>query len=222
MSNRMKALGAICAAVLIFASAAPSYALVIGDWEGEPDGWNGWIDWGQGQAAIETLPEKYSSSTIGATLGSKSLRVDQSGWAQSLAIKLNAEQRAVFMKSSTFSMDVSVRANDGTITGGYSQIYAVYMNAAGPGFVSVASGNPVNFYWWPGSGQRTATLTVDYSAFRDQITSTGYIEIILALNTGGGAPTDMYFDNAQLTGVPEPATLALLGTGCLLTLRKRK
>lgn len=220
MSNRMKALGAICAAVLIFASAAPSYALVIGDWESMPASGDGWIDWGQGQAAIETLPEKYSSSTIGATLGSKSLRVDQSGWAQSLAIKLNAEQRAVFMKSSTFSMDVSVRANDGTITGGYSQIYAVYMNAAGPGWTEVAGGTPVNFYWWPGSGQRTETLTVDYSAFRDQITSTGYIEIILALNTGGGAPTDMYFDNARL--IPEPATLALLGTGCLLTLRKRK
>ncbi|HOM61548.1 MAG TPA: PEP-CTERM sorting domain-containing protein [Anaerohalosphaeraceae bacterium] len=206
----------------LLAMSVQAPALVIGNWESMPASGDGWIDWGQGQAAIETLPEKYSSSTIGATLGSKSLRVDQSGWAQSLAIKLNAEQRAVFMKSSTFSMDVSVRANDGTITGGYSQIYAVYMNAAGPGWTEVAGGNPVNFYWWPGSGQRTATLTVDYSAFRDQITSTGYIEIILALNTGGGAPTDMYFDNAQLTGVPEPATLALLGTGCLLTLRKRK
>lgn len=205
----------------LLAMSVQAPALVIGNWESMPASGDGWIDWGQGQAAIETLPEKYSSSTIGATLGSKSLRVDQSDWAQSLAIKLNAEQRAAFMANSIFSMDVSVRANDGTIQEGYSQIYAVYMNADGPGWTEVAGGNPVNFYWWPGSGQRTETLTVDYSAFRDQITSTGYIEIILALNTGGGAPTDMYFDNARL--IPEPATLVLLGAGsALLTLRKRK
>ncbi len=198
MSNRMKALGAICAAVLIFASAAPSYALVIGDWESMPASGDGWIDWGQGQAAIETLPEKYSSSTIGATLGSQSLKVIQSGWGQSLAIKLNETQRAAFMAGNKFSIDVTVAANDGTITSGYSQISAVYMNADGPGFTAVASDNPVNFYWWSGSGQRTQTLVVDYTAFKEQITSPGYIEIIFALNTGGGAPPEMYFDNAQI------------------------
>jgi len=200
MSNRMKALGAICAAVLIFASAAPSYALVIGDWESMPASGDGWIDWGQGQAAIETLPEKYSSSTIGATLGSQSLKVIQSGWGQSLAIKLNETQRAAFMAGNKFSIDMTVAANDGTITSGYSQISAVYMNAEGPGFTAVASDNPVNFYWWSGSGQRTQTLVVDYTAFKEQITSPnpGYIEIIFALNTGGGAPPEMYFDNAQI------------------------
>jgi hypothetical protein len=215
-----KWIGLALAGLLAVSVQAP--ALVIGNWESMPNSGDGWIDWEQGQVPIETLPAKYSAGTVGATLGSQSLRVDQAGWAQSLAIKLDAAQRAAFMSSSTFSVDVSVRANDGTIEGGYSQIYAVYMNADGPGWTEVAGGVPLNFYWWPGSPERTQTLSVDYSSFRDAITSTGYIEIILALNTGGGAPTDMYFDNAQLTGVPEPTTLALLGTGALLSLRKRK
>lgn len=212
--------GLVLAGVLLLGVQAP--ALVIGDWESMPASGDGWIDWGQGQVPIETLPAKYSVGTVGATLGSQSLRVDQAGWAQSLAIQLDAAQRAAFMSSSTFSIDVSVRANDGTIEGGYSQIYAVYMNAAGPGWTEVAGGVPLNFYWWPGSPERTQTLSVDYSAFRDAITSTGYIEIILALNTGGGAPTDLYFDNAQLTGIPEPASVALLGAGVVLSLLKRR
>lgn len=211
---------ALVLAGLMLGVQAP--ALVIGNWEAMPNSGDGWIDWGQGQVPIETLPAKYSVGTVGATLGSQSLRVDQSGWAQSLAIKLDAAQRAAFMSSFLFEVDVSVRANDGSISGGYSQIFAVYMNAAGPGWTDVTpSGVPLNFYWWPGSPQRTQTLSVDYTAFRNAITSTGYIEIILALNTGGGAPTDMYFDNARLA-VPEPATLALLAAGALLSIRKRK
>lgn len=215
-----KWIGLALAGLLLVSVQAP--ALVIGSWESMPNSGDGWIDWSQGQVAIETLPAKYSAGTVGVTLGSQSLRVDQSGWAQSLAIKLDASQRAVFMNSSTFSIDVSVRANDGTIEGGYSQIYMVYMNAEGAGWQSVTGTTPLNFYWWPGSPQRTQTLSVDYSAFRSQVSpNPGWVEIILALNTGGGAPTDMYFDNAQLTGVPEPATLALLGAGALLSLRKR-
>lgn len=199
MSNRMKALGAICAAVLMFALAAPSYALVIGDWEDNPDGW---IDWGNKESidSETNMPSKYEYSTLGATRGSKSLKVIQSGWGQSLAIQLDAEQRAVFMDGNKFSIDITVAANDGTIESGYSQISAVYMNADGPGFTAVAGDNPVNFYWWSGCGQRTQTLVVDYTAFKEQITSPepGYIEIVFALNTGGGAPPEMYFDNAQI------------------------
>jgi len=199
---------------------APAYAEVIGDWEGSPDGW---IDWGNKESidSATNMPSHYDYDVIGTTLNSESLLVDQAGWGQSLSIGLDAAQRDLFMASDTFSIDMTVAANDGSIIEGYTQIAELAMNAEGPGFTAVASGNPINFYWWEGSGERTETLTVDYSAFRDAITSTGYIEIIFALNTGGGAPPEMYFDNAQLTGVPEPATMVLLGLGGLL-LRRRK
>ena len=190
--------------------AVPAYAVVIGDWESDLDGW---IDW-NGNATMA------GGQTEGVTLGSGSVLVSQSGWDQSLAIKLDAAQKAAFMASDTFSIDMSVAATPG-ITEGYTQLAEVAMNGDGPGWTSVIGGNPINFYWWEGRSDETQTLTVDYSAFRDALINTNYIEIILALNTGGGAPPEMYFDNAQLTGVPEPATMVLLGLGGLI-LRRRK
>ena len=206
----MKKIVSICLMVAVL--SIPASAVVIGDWE---DGMDGWADW---SSSATYTP----GATEGVTLGSGSLLVEQSGWGQSLSIKLqNSGLVDEFMANSIFSIDMSVAANDGTITGGYTQIYAVSMNAAGPGWTDVASGTPVNFYWWPGSGARTQTLEIDYSAFRDAITSTGYVEIIFSLNTGGGAPPQMYFDNAQLL-VPEPATLSLLGLGAAALLRRKK
>lgn len=203
MSNQIKAFLTSCAILTVIAMAAPAYALVIGDWEGTPDGW---IDWGNQLPINEpnNMPSKYQYGTIGATVGTQSIHVIQSGWGQSLSIKLDAAQRDTFMISTTFSIDMSVAANDGSITGGYTQIYEVAMNAPGAGWTAVATGTPLNFYWWEGSPQRTQTLIVDYTAFRDAITTPDYIEIILTLNTGGGAPPDMYFDNAQIIGTQIP------------------
>ena len=219
-----KILITICISLLLVST---TYAGIIGNWENTSgDGWGGWIS--NNVVAANPLPitlsngVTYSQSTIGATLGSDSLDVTQSGWAQSLAISLNSTQTADFMSHNTFSIDMTVAAAGPTITGGYSQIYSVAMNAGGPGYTTVASGNPINFYWWAGSGQRTQTLNVDYTSFRNAMTESSWCQIIITLNTGGGAPPDMYFDNARLTGVPEPATMALLGLGGLALIRRKR
>ena len=213
--------------VLMLAMVSTTYGeTVIGDWELSPDGW---IDWGNKLSVDDpaNMPTKTTGTagyqyegSVGVTLNDGSLEVTQSGWGQSLSIQLDAAGRAAFMANDTFSIDMSVAANDGTITEGYTQIYELAMNAAGPDWTPVATGNPINFYWWPGSSERTETLEVDYTAFRDAITGTDYIEIIFALNTGGGAPPEMYFDNAKLT--PEPATICLLGLGGIALIRRRK
>lgn len=212
--------------VCVLALASTSYGVVIGNWENSNDGW---IDWGNKLLVDDpcNMPVKVTGTagyqydtSEGITLGSTSLEVTQSGWGQSLSIKLqDAGHIADFLANDTFEIDMSVAATAG-ITSGYSQINAVSMNAEGAGWQDVASGNPVNFYWWEGRPDETQTLTVDYTAFRDLIDpSPGWIEIIFALNTGDGAPPEMYFDNAQLT--PEPTTIALLGLGAL-ALRRRK
>lgn len=56
--------------------------------------------------------------------------------------------------------------------------------------------------------------------------SSGYIEMVLTSNCGGGAPGVFYFNNAVLSGVvvPEPASAALGGLralGLLVISRRR-
>jgi hypothetical protein len=218
----MSKLSIICVSLLL-ASTSFAGTVVIGSWETGNDGWGGWIS--NNVVAASPMPitlsngVTYSLSTIGATLGSSSLHMNESNWQQSLAISLSG---ADFTSHNTFSIDMTVAANDGTITGGYSQITAVWMNAATTGWTSIVSGNPLNFYWWAGSGQRTSTLTVDYSAYRAANASSSWGQIIIGFNTGGGAPPDFYLDNAKLTGTPEPATMGLLGLGGLALIRRKR
>jgi len=211
--------------LLAVALTSVSYAAdkVIGNWETGNDGWGGWIS--NNVVAASPMPitlsngVTYSLGTIGATLGSSSLHMHQTGWGQSLAVSLSG---ADVMSHNTFSIDMTVAANDGTITGGYTQVYDVTMNAATTGWTDVDPGTPINFYWWAGSGQRTSTLTVDYSAFRAANASSSWAQIIITFNTGGGAPPDFYLDNARLTGTPEPATMGLLGLGGLALIRRKR
>lgn len=213
MKSRVVRDTAVAAAIIMLLLPVSGFAgLVIGDWE---SGLDGWIDWGDANATMA------GGQTEGVTLGSGSLLVDEAGWGQNLALQLDEPQRAAFMANSIFSIDVSVAETPG-FSAGYSQITEVAFNAAGPGWTPVV-GSPdplLNFWWWENRPDETQTLQIDYSGFRDQITDTGYIEIILTTNMGGGAPTQMYFDNAQL--IPEPATLGLLGIfggGLFLTRR---
>jgi hypothetical protein len=214
----------ICISLFLASTSFAAAVDVIGSWESMPTSGDGWVSWSDSQAAIETLPAKYQAGTVGATLGSQSVHLITTGWSQTLAIKLqNIGMMDEFMSHDTFSIDVSVAASGGAYTAGYTQIAAVAMNAPGPGFKDVVSGNPINYYWWSTSPQRTTTLNVYYSAFRGQITNpNSYIEIILATNTGGGAPPDIYFDNARLSGVPEPATIAMLSLGGLALIRRKR
>ena len=193
MSNQIKVL-LVAFTVTAILAVVPASAVVINDFEGSA---GNAIDWSSG-LDIDADPN-YSYAAVGVTSGSQSVRLDQCGWAQSLAFKLDTAQKADFMANSYFSIDMSVAATPG-ITSGYTQIYEVVMNAPGPGWTAVATGTPLNFYWWDGRPTETQTLFVDYSAFRQAITTTDYIEIILTTNNGGGAPCEMYFDNAQLYG----------------------
>ena len=214
---------------LVLMLGTSSFAVVIGDWEGSPDGWIDWSTGGAGGVSVDdpsVMPSKFDYGTVGATLGSQSLKLTQTGWSQSLAIDLTGQNMADFLANDTLSFDLSIGADwllNGT--GGWSQIEQIVINADGLGWVGQLSGSTGQQYWWDGSPDQTTTVTLDYSAAKAAIApSPTYIQIIFETNgqRDDGSSIDFYFDNMELTSaIPEPATLSLLGLGAFLLRRKK-
>jgi len=209
---------------------------------------NGWIDWGT-QNSILSSPDIYSIVS-GAVPGyAQSLQVNKSGWSQTLSLKLEYSpgDMAAFFNNTQLSFTFSVPAS--TSTSGYSQIYNMALNAQGYGFTDLSwsggtgyswsttdvigtdnnssSGMP-NYYYGP-ADLRSQRVTLNYGGLLPTLIAdgngptSGYIEFIFSTNPGGGAPSNMFFNDVELSTVPEPCTLALIGLGAagLLAVRRR-
>jgi hypothetical protein len=79
--------------------------------------------------------------------------------------------------------------------------------------------------WDPGGypGITTRTISWNYSSILSAIgPNPGYVELILLSSTNATSGAQ-FFDNAQVTSVPEPASLGALGVaGMGLLLRRRR
>lgn len=193
----------------------------IGSWEQAADGW---IDWGT-QAAV-TAP-KYEYTTNGATSGSYALQLNQAGWNQNLAIKLqNSSLVDEFMAHTKLKIDLTVPA---TTTSGWAKIEEILINAQGASWGDYKVVAPAMLGWGDGGGgAQTATLVFDYSAFLSDpdVLALGHdpwwVEIIIATNSDASHGV-FQFDNARLTDpVPEPGTLGLAGLAGVGLLRRRR
>jgi len=125
--------------VLVLSVICTGYAeVVIGDWEN--GSYDGWIDWGAGEATIESIGEpKYTFSPIGATLGSSALKVSpESGWQQNLSISLaDIGGLDAFIANKAFSIDVTYNSADWDPATTYAQVYQVSFNNDGFGWHDV-------------------------------------------------------------------------------------
>ena len=191
-------------------------AQVIGSWQGTDDGW---IDWGKAGNGLSitnpaNMPGKYQFVSGVVPGYGQSLQLSQSGWNQSLAIKLEnlPGGKQAFLNNHLLSITWSVPA--GT-DGGYEQL-GLTINAQGYGFnsqpgsvMSITGAGSVNgdnaeMGFWAGSPVQTQTVTWDYSSILPAIAAggTGWIELIFTSNSGGNAPGIFYFNNAMFG--PQP------------------
>jgi len=224
---RMRCAGtsaALATALTIGGLAGSSRADVqIGDWEQSTDGW---IDWGTGSAIA---PPKYTYSTSGVTSGAYALQVNQTGWNQNLAIKLqNNGLVDDFLAHTKLRIDLTVPQ---TTESGWAKIEEITLNAQGASWGDYKLTAPILFGWPAGGGAAQSTsLVFDYSAYLSDpdVLALGHdpwwVEIIITTNSDASHGV-FQFDNARLTDpVPEPAALGVGGAimmGLLCRPRRR-
>lgn len=219
-------IGAVAAfAVLGAASAARADYQLASFEDSAPDGFGTWDSTNNVVVPFtsDTTGTVYSYGSYGATDGSVALDVNHSGFAQDLAYDFVANGNvAQFMNNDVLSFDLT-SPPAGTSTAGYWQIYDVDFNAQGAGFHGQATTPVYNQYYYTGFAGQTTTISINYDAYKATIAANpGWLDMIIAVNAGGGAPADFYFDNFKLSSVPEPGSIGLMAVGALGLLSRRR
>ncbi|MHC4372567.1 MAG: hypothetical protein ACYSO7_07455 [Planctomycetota bacterium] len=204
MSIQSKLLTATFLAAVFVVSTVPVHAVeiydavVIGDWEGVTDGW---VDNATSFPFDDaSLSSQYGYDTIGATLGSSSVRVTQLNQGRTLKLQLSPAQKLDFMANNTFSIDMTIAA-DTLGVGGFAKIVNLVIQNGGTGSNQTLAWN-TNLSFWNGSPEQTETFTIDYGGIKGSIDPDSYIQLILVTNGRRGtdplSAADFYFDNARL------------------------
>jgi PEP-CTERM motif len=216
----------LAALISLGAASAARANFVLGSFEGNSaDGFGTWNGSAVVPFASDTTGSAYSYSSYGATDGSVALDVtNPASYEQDLAYDFGVNgDIAQFMSNDVLSFTATAPAA-GAATAGYWQVYQVFLNGQGGSFSNVASSTPVvNQYYYSGFGGATFNISINYDAYKATLASNpSYLQMIIATNTGGGAPGDLYFDNFQLSQVPEPASFSILGLAAAGLLSRRR
>jgi hypothetical protein len=241
MKNLIKSF-VIVAGASALALFGTAQAQVIGSWQSSTA--EGWVNNTGGLSITDpSNASEYSFVAAGVPGYAQSLQINQAGYGSTLLLNLTTipADQAAFNANHLLSFTFGVPAS--TSTSGYSQVYAMTLNAPGYGYNNIpwasttsvdiagtdnnSSGEP-NYYFGPDGSVRAETVTFDYSSILPAIENGGesYLNLLFTFNNGGGAPTQMFMNNVVLSGgsVPEPTSMALVGGGLLAfrLIRRRK
>jgi hypothetical protein len=196
--NRLVILGTL--AFLLHNS--PAQAVLVESWENTLDGWT-----------LSPENPAYSaafSSTLGVTDQSFSLALTGTAgptYGQLLDSPSTLAFTAMLANASTLSIDVYTPSG----SFGFFQQWALVINNADTGFSNL---DPT-FSHSPSIGsQSTLTWTIPASIRTTLSTSANPSQIIFQVGGGFTSGNEtMYLDNVQITPVPEPSVMALMGAG---------
>jgi hypothetical protein len=249
-SSKKRVGAAVLVAGALALPLASSADTTIGSWQtASSDGWVNSLSANTPITNASIYPGVYSF-VAGAVSGyGQSLQLNQAGYGGTLGIKLQDNGYVDdflnnHLLSFTFSVDPASVSGS---TAGYSQVYALTLNAEGFGYSNLgeagtwpnttalgnvgdnSAGGQPNFYFYDGAPARSQTVTIDYSSALASITATpssGWIELMFTFNNGGGAPANIFVNEVVLSGgpVPEPSAVALAGLGlaALLVFRRNR
>jgi hypothetical protein len=205
----------------LFASATPSYAVVIGDFEQTSPGWGLW------SGGVQPFDANYAYTTDGATLNQFAIQYTNpngSGAVQSLAYSAGAVGTiADFQANDKFLFDITFPA---TSSGGFAEIREIVLNSQFGGFDARLQGAAGQVGWGDGGGgAQTLTLEYDYTNHKAAwgANTPGWVEIVIQTNSDA-AHGVFQLDNVRLARlVPEPTSIALLAfvPMMLLGIRRR-
>jgi len=181
----------------VVSAGAPPATVVLGDFEGDLDGW-----W-ERDATL-------SFSTTGATLGTQALQVDGPGdWHQNALMDLKPHREALASAGATITADVT--AFDADLTTTWMNVEMI-INAQNNddngannniGWQSLGSlsvtrdGQPNTYTWVIPDALRSAIGQVDDSI--------SWFELVLVTNLDAASVTKFYIDNIQLSYEAPPA-----------------
>jgi PEP-CTERM motif-containing protein len=187
--------------MVLLGVAALSHAGTIFTWDNDAEGWSGFDGFSDSVGVTDGTHSGYKTELPG-------------GWSATFQSGYSGSYVADLAANNLLSVDM-------TMSGDYVQDWhqlQIWFLIQGDGFNT----GDVGYIMVPDGGV-TTTITYDYSAMTVNPAS-GWAQIRIGTNfAGGAAPADvgtLYLDNLRLT--PEPATLALLGLGSLLAIRRRR
>jgi hypothetical protein len=198
--------------------------VLVGSFENQNDGWhdhvatanNNWTPVYVDDPLIN--PSQYQFSDAWSTDGDYSLEATVAGWG----FTIRREIRDVYWDHSKIEFDVYATSNGAT----WAQIERIteqFSDSTYPNGGMFDMPN-TNFGLTFGVAQH---VVYDYSAYKGGAYGTQaatYGNFIFAYNCGAGTDggANIFIDNIKFTGVPEPATMSLLGLGGLALLRRKR